>query len=326
MSLFSITENKQPPFCKFITYDRSVSIPECGFKFLGSCNGLFCFRAKPHQIIIWNPSSNGNLKTIPDVWQLGCLSIFGFGYDERNDDYKVVYAYNADNGDENVVLVSSFKNGTWKRIERELSSGFVNPIIAVFTDYCYSQYVDAIRSLLLIVRKSGAWENTPHGLSTGIVYPNIGIHVNGTLNWSSSTMVTRNDWESKIVCFNLTTNTAAILSGPKPERCGNISICELKGFLLASFFHIEKRSIHVDANVGVNNPDAKPLWGVFPSTQPETINQNIIVVEALGRRVVDFLDFPSARVTHDDFLVDSSETQKNVVGSKILQSHFRDLK
>ncbi|XP_031112042.1 F-box/kelch-repeat protein At3g23880-like [Ipomoea triloba] len=136
MSLFSITENKQSSFPKFITYDRSVSIPEGGFEFLGSCNGLFCFRAKPHQIIIWNPSSNGNLKTIPDVWQLGCLSIFGFGYDERNDDYKVVYAYNADNSDENVVLVSSFKNGTWKRIERELSSGFVNPIIAVFVSGC----------------------------------------------------------------------------------------------------------------------------------------------------------------------------------------------
>nr|GMD65726.1 F-box/kelch-repeat protein At3g23880-like [Ipomoea batatas] len=132
MSLFSITENKQSSFRKFITYDRSVSIPEGGFEFLGSCNGLFCFRGKPHQIIIWNPSSNGNLKTIPDVRELGYLRIFGFGYDERHDDYKVVYAYNAHNGDEYVVLVYSFKHGTWKRIEREFSSGFVNPIIAVF--------------------------------------------------------------------------------------------------------------------------------------------------------------------------------------------------
>nr|GME05394.1 F-box/kelch-repeat protein At3g23880-like [Ipomoea batatas] len=136
MSLFSITENKQSSFRKFITYDRSVSIPEGGFKFLGSCNGLFCFRGKPHQIIIWNPSSNGNLKTIPDVKELGYLRIFGFGYDERHDDYKVVYAYNAHNGDEYVVLVYSCKHGTWKRIEREFSSGFVNPIIAVFVSGC----------------------------------------------------------------------------------------------------------------------------------------------------------------------------------------------
>nr|GMD65718.1 F-box/kelch-repeat protein At3g23880-like [Ipomoea batatas] len=129
-------ENKQSSFRKFITYDRSVSIPGGDFEFLGSCNGLFCFRAKPHQIIIWNPSSNGNLKTIPDVWQLGYLRIFGFGYDERHDDYKVVYAYNAHNGDEYVVLVYSFKHGTWKRIEREFSSGFVNPIVAVFVSGC----------------------------------------------------------------------------------------------------------------------------------------------------------------------------------------------
>nr|GME05564.1 F-box/kelch-repeat protein At3g23880-like [Ipomoea batatas] len=63
-----------------------------------------------------------------------------------------------------------------------------------------------------------AGENTPHGLSAGIVYPNIGVHVNGTLNWSSSKMVGRDDWESKIVSFHLTTNSAVILSGPKPGR------------------------------------------------------------------------------------------------------------
>lgn len=132
MSLFSITENKQSSFRKFITYDRSVLIPEGRFEFLGSCNGLFRFRAKLYRVIIWNPSSNGNLKTTPNVWQLGYKSIFGLGNDEHNDDYNVVYAYYADNGDENVVLVYSFKHGTWKRIEREFSSGFVNPIVAVF--------------------------------------------------------------------------------------------------------------------------------------------------------------------------------------------------
>ncbi|XP_019171510.1 PREDICTED: uncharacterized protein LOC109167030 [Ipomoea nil] len=98
MSLFSITENKQSSFCKFITFDRSVLIPEGGFEFLGSCNGLFCFRAKPYQIMIWNPSLNGNIKTIPDVWRSGyIISIFGFGYDMYNEDYMVVYAYYAEN-------------------------------------------------------------------------------------------------------------------------------------------------------------------------------------------------------------------------------------
>ncbi|XP_019179772.1 PREDICTED: uncharacterized protein LOC109174980 [Ipomoea nil] len=61
------------------------------------------------------------------------MSIFGFGNDEHNDDYKVVYAYYAANyGDENVVLVYSFKYGPWKKSERGFSSGFVNPKNVVF--------------------------------------------------------------------------------------------------------------------------------------------------------------------------------------------------
>ncbi|XP_019181403.1 PREDICTED: F-box/kelch-repeat protein At3g23880-like [Ipomoea nil] len=114
--------------------DRSVLIPKGGFEFLGSCNGLFCFRAKPYQIMIWNPSLNGNIKTIPDVWRSGnIISIFGFGCDMHNQDYKVVYAYYAENnGDENVILVYKFKRGSWKRSDRGFSSGFVYPRIAGF--------------------------------------------------------------------------------------------------------------------------------------------------------------------------------------------------
>nr|GMD68606.1 F-box/kelch-repeat protein At3g23880-like [Ipomoea batatas] len=72
--------------------------------------------------------------------------------------------------------------------------------------------------LLVPLFHTGTGENTSHGLNAGIVYPNIGAHVNGTLNWSSSKTVGRDDWESKIVSFHLTINSAAILSGPKPGR------------------------------------------------------------------------------------------------------------
>nr|GMD63714.1 F-box/kelch-repeat protein At3g23880-like [Ipomoea batatas] len=60
------------------------------------------------------------------------MSIFGFGYDEHNDDYKVLYAYYSNKGDENVILMYSFKYESWKRSDRGSSSGFVNPIIIVF--------------------------------------------------------------------------------------------------------------------------------------------------------------------------------------------------
>ncbi|XP_019170516.1 PREDICTED: F-box/kelch-repeat protein At3g23880-like [Ipomoea nil] len=115
-----------------ITYDCSPLVPRGGFEFSGSWNGLFCFRAKSKKIINYNPSSNVNLKNIPDVWQLGYNSIFAFGYDEHNDDYKAVYAYYADYSDENMVLVYSLKYGTWKRRKRGFISGFVNPITVVF--------------------------------------------------------------------------------------------------------------------------------------------------------------------------------------------------
>nr|GMD67882.1 hypothetical protein Iba_chr12dCG3820 [Ipomoea batatas] len=36
-----------------------------------------------------------------------------------------------------------------------------------------------------------------------------------------------------------------------------------------------------------------------------------------GRRIVDFLDFPGTRVAQDDFLVNSSKTQKPIVGSQM---------
>nr|GMD60466.1 F-box/kelch-repeat protein At3g23880-like [Ipomoea batatas] len=51
------------------------------------------------------------------------MSIFGFGYDEHSDDYKVLYAYYSNKGDENVILVYSFKYESWKRSDRGSNSG-----------------------------------------------------------------------------------------------------------------------------------------------------------------------------------------------------------
>ncbi|XP_019166978.1 PREDICTED: F-box/kelch-repeat protein At3g23880-like [Ipomoea nil] len=162
--------------------------------------------------MIWNPSLNGNVKTIPDVWWFGYISIFGFGYkyayvsqncmvlmlnDMHNDDYKVVYAYYGDNnGDEYVVLVYSFMLGSWKRSDRGFSSGFVYPRIAVF--------------------------------------------VSGSLNWCSNNNLDDSDWNWNIISFNLTTETTKAIALPSHEHGAAICVGESRGLLFAGF-HLKRQ-------------------------------------------------------------------------------------
>ncbi|XP_031111799.1 F-box/kelch-repeat protein At3g23880-like [Ipomoea triloba] len=200
LSLFPIVveENQYPTNCS------SLKVPEVALRYMGAHNGLLCFQGIDHKVVVCNPCT-GKIKKIngpswPTIW------MYGFGYDQQNRDYKVVYARRTQSSNDYDILVYSFR--------------------------------------------SGGWEKTPHGFSAGIVNPN-GVHLNGTLNWSSSIMVGRDDWEFKIVSFNLTTNSAAILSAPNPERSRNISICESRGFLLASFFHTEKVSVWQMREFGV---------------------------------------------------------------------------
>ncbi|XP_031111797.1 F-box/kelch-repeat protein At3g23880-like [Ipomoea triloba] len=231
LSLFSILVGEN----QYTTDCSSLKVPEVALKYLGAHNGLLCFRGIDQKVILCNPCTR-KIKKIDDAPAWPSVGMYGFGYDQQNCDYKVVYACRTETFNDYDVLVYSFR--------------------------------------------SGAWVNTPQGLSAGIVFPNIGIHVNGTLNWSSSTMVAHNDWESNIVRFNLTTNTATILSGPEPERCGNISICELRGFLLASFFHIEKVSVWQMREFGVEKSWTKLacVQQLFPQTPRRTATLNPVVV------------------------------------------------
>ncbi|XP_019200063.1 PREDICTED: F-box/kelch-repeat protein At3g23880-like [Ipomoea nil] len=214
MSLFSITENKQSSFRKFNTFDRSVLIPEGGFEFLGSCNGLFCFRAKPYQIMIWNPSLNGNIKTIPDIWRSGYISIFGFGYDMHNQDYKVVYAYYAENnGDENVILVYSFKRGSWKRSDRGFSSGFVYPRIAVFV---------SAKAIALSIHEHGA--AICIGESRGLVFA--GFHHKHQMEvWLMNEFGVQESW-TKLVCISNLPIHHPLLRGS--ENTAYMALCNAK--------------------------------------------------------------------------------------------------
>ncbi|XP_019170149.1 PREDICTED: F-box/kelch-repeat protein At3g23880-like [Ipomoea nil] len=192
------------------------------------------------KVVVCNPCT-GKIKKIDDAPRWPSVEMYGFGYDQQNCDYKVVYACRTQTFNDYDVLVYSFR--------------------------------------------SGSWESIPNVLRAGIVYPNIGVHFNGTLNWSSSTMVARDNWESKIVSFNLTTNSATILSGPKPERSGNISLCESRGFLLASWFQRDKVSVWKMREFGVENSWTKLacIQQLLPKPSRKTATLTPIVVVICNR-------------------------------------------
>ncbi|XP_019157472.1 PREDICTED: F-box/kelch-repeat protein At3g23880-like [Ipomoea nil] len=236
LSLFSILaeEDQCPTNCS------SLKVPEVAIRYLGTHNGLLCFRGMDQKVVVCNPCTR-KIKKIDDAPGWPSVGMYGFGYDQQNCDYKVVYACRTQTFNDYDVLVYSFR--------------------------------------------SGSWENIPNGLRAGIVYPNIGVHINGTLNWSSSTMVARDNWESKIVSFNLTTNSAVILSGPKPERSGNISLCESRGFLLASWFQRDKVSVWKMREFGVENSWTKLacIQQLLPKPPRKTSTLTPIVVVIYNR-------------------------------------------
>ncbi|MCD7456593.1 hypothetical protein HAX54_032312 [Datura stramonium] len=57
---------------------------------VGSVNGLICLSNGSKVLCLWNPSTR-KYKKVPDfVYNLRIRAVYGFGYDESRDDYKVV--------------------------------------------------------------------------------------------------------------------------------------------------------------------------------------------------------------------------------------------
>ncbi|KAL0396860.1 UNVERIFIED_CONTAM: F-box protein CPR1 [Sesamum calycinum] len=89
---------------------------------VGSCNGLICIAINEKDLFLWNPSTRISTKLPPVEVKMipGFYNIFGFGYNESSDDYKVLGIFCAFGNVgvyESVVKLYSLKTNSWKRIE-----------------------------------------------------------------------------------------------------------------------------------------------------------------------------------------------------------------
>ncbi|GMY35337.1 F-box protein CPR1 [Fagus crenata] len=111
-----------------IELDHPLKTPHLGTEILGSCNDLLCLYNGEEDVVLWNPSTRKYKKlpvTIMEFQHDGfCVCqfvIYGFVYDEKSDDYKVVrlVQFYADDNDlwEYEVKVYSLKNDSWNRVQ-----------------------------------------------------------------------------------------------------------------------------------------------------------------------------------------------------------------
>ncbi|KAM7528817.1 hypothetical protein LguiB_032227 [Lonicera macranthoides] len=93
-----------------------------GTRIIGSCNGLLCLTNTDECIFLWNPATRKYWKSAVCRIPLGVeFIVFGFGYDDAKDDYKVVRMVQFYGYDEesfwSEVNVYSLKSDSWRRIE-----------------------------------------------------------------------------------------------------------------------------------------------------------------------------------------------------------------
>ncbi|KMT04052.1 hypothetical protein BVRB_8g186490 [Beta vulgaris subsp. vulgaris] len=108
-------------------YELNHPLKHHEIELIGSCNGILCISDKSKtNVFLFNPLTKSQRKLPPCLKDLGNnhhnkTLVFGFGYDRKNDDYKVLRMiqdsyYNEDNNSE--AEVYSLRNNSWKCVER----------------------------------------------------------------------------------------------------------------------------------------------------------------------------------------------------------------
>nr|XP_009764586.1 PREDICTED: F-box/kelch-repeat protein At3g23880-like [Nicotiana sylvestris] len=99
--------------------DIPTKTPDDRFDVVGSVNGLICLSIGFKCLVLWNPSTR-KFRHVPDIMNMlaldfVCQYMYGFGYDEVNDDYKVVAVFSELTCA--CVSIYSLKNDSWRRLD-----------------------------------------------------------------------------------------------------------------------------------------------------------------------------------------------------------------
>ncbi|CAL0334631.1 unnamed protein product [Lupinus luteus] len=120
-SLSSIFETS-PPISNQVSYPLNTQ--NCSDYMVGSCDGMLCFAVNISCALLWNP----NIRVFKKLPPLEKYNIFGFGFDQCSDSYKVVAILRSDcSGDGGSAYVTKVKihnlgTDSWRRI-KEYPSG-----------------------------------------------------------------------------------------------------------------------------------------------------------------------------------------------------------
>ncbi|XP_023736405.1 F-box/kelch-repeat protein At3g23880 isoform X1 [Lactuca sativa] len=104
-----------------LEHDYPLKHPYKSIWIAGSCNGLLFIAVEDDDLFLWNPGTRKSNR-LPDVGfnvRSGSYVLYGFGYDESKDDYKVVgiSCVFRSGGNYNIrVKIYSMKLGNWKNI------------------------------------------------------------------------------------------------------------------------------------------------------------------------------------------------------------------
>ncbi|XP_004303926.1 PREDICTED: F-box/kelch-repeat protein At3g06240-like [Fragaria vesca subsp. vesca] len=105
---------------------------------VGSCNGIICVQVRK-DFVLWNPCT-GDHTVLPKPSGVSCSpQYYGFGYDEINDDYKVVKGSYIEiddcGGEKPMIQVFSLRRGAWNTYPGPKNNcmrgqgGFVNGVL-----------------------------------------------------------------------------------------------------------------------------------------------------------------------------------------------------